>query len=247
VSDAPVRFDHIAVALPRLADAPPVLVGALGGVFESGSPSRGFTWACWRYAGGGRVEVLEPRGADGFLHRFLARQPAGIHHVTFKVASLAEACDRARACGYDIVGYDDSRPGWAEAFLHPRQALGIVVQLAESRPAERLERRPAWTPPAGPAAPPPPVTIVGLRLRARAVERVRVQWADVLGGEAVEGPGSLVYRWPGSPMRVAVDVGPAAPAAADGPVAIEFASDRAVSLPSGPAIGRLFARVPAPS
>src|SRR5574341_899365 len=113
-----IAFDHVALALPRLADAPAVLVGVLGGVPEASAPSRGFNFGCWRYAGGGRIEVLEPAGADGFVHRFLAQRGPGVHHVTFKVPSLAEACARAEAHGYAIVGRDESRPAWKEAFLH---------------------------------------------------------------------------------------------------------------------------------
>lgn len=225
-------LDHIAIAAARIADALPVLVGALGGVPESGAPSRGFNWGCWRYAGGGRIEVLEPAGEAGFLHRFLAHRGPGIHHVTFRVPSLPAACRRAEAHGYKIVGYDDSRPGWAEAFLHPKQALGIVVQLAESRRVPGAARRPPWQPPPGPADPPPPVRILGLRLRARAAEPARTQWETVLLGEgSVAAEGALAFRWPGSPTRIVVEV---APAAEEGPIAIEFASDCAVTLPEAP-------------
>ena len=68
-----IHFDHIAIATHRMADAPAVLVGALGGTPTSdGGPSGAYTWGQWRFAGGGRLEILEPLGADGFLHRFLA-------------------------------------------------------------------------------------------------------------------------------------------------------------------------------
>jgi 4-hydroxyphenylpyruvate dioxygenase-like putative hemolysin len=84
----PIRLDHIAMALPRIADAPSVLVGVLGGVPERMRPAGAFRWASWTYAGGGRIEILEPTGADGFLHRFLAAHGPGVHHVTFKVPDL---------------------------------------------------------------------------------------------------------------------------------------------------------------
>jgi hypothetical protein len=233
----PIRFDHIALALERLADAPAVLAGALGGAPVIAAASRGFNFAAWRYAGGGKIEVLEPAGADGFLHRFLAQRGPGIHHVTFKVPSLHEACDRARARGYEIVGFDDSRPSWKEGFLHPRQALGIVVQFAESAgPDEPPRPRPL---PPVPADPPPAVTILGLRMRARGRQRAETQWAGILEAEAVPADGAVVFRWPGSPMRIVVEIDPAAE---EGPLAIEFASDRPVRLPGPDAspLGGLF-------
>ncbi|MBI4247595.1 MAG: VOC family protein [Candidatus Rokubacteria bacterium] len=230
-----IRFDHVAIAVPRIADALPVLVGRFGGVPERGAPSRGFRWGAWTFAGGGRIELIEPMGADGFLHRFLAQRGPGVHHVTFKVSDLAEACDRARAQGYEIVGYDDSRPAWKEAFLHPKQALGIVVQFAQSSDIDG--RRWRWEPPAGPPDPPPPATIVGVRLRARSPARAHAQWRSVLlGEEASESGGALVYRWPGSPMKITVEIDPTG---AEGPLAIEVAG--AGDAVREPALGVVFA------
>ena len=176
-----VRFDHIAIAARRMVDGPAVLVGALGGrPTGDGGPSGAYTWGHWGFAGGGRLEILEPLGDDSFLLRFLAGHGPGVHHVTFVVSTLQHACDRAMAQGYRIVGFDDSDPGWAEAFLHPKEALGIVVQIVESRASAGT--RPPWPAPAGPSSPPPPVTIVGLRLRARSVERADTQWRLILRG-----------------------------------------------------------------
>ncbi|HKW93636.1 MAG TPA: hypothetical protein VJX92_17220 [Methylomirabilota bacterium] len=77
----PILLDHIAIALPRIADAPPDLMVSWG-VFRS-TPSRG----------------------TGFLRRFLASQGPGVHHVTFKVPSLAAACERAAGARLGIRLY----------------------------------------------------------------------------------------------------------------------------------------------
>src|SRR5262249_19222093 len=122
-------LDHIAIAVEQIAEARPLLESALGGAPAYGGVSPAYTFHQWRFAGGGRLEILEPRGSDGFLRRFLEQRGSGIHHVTFLIPSLDAACERARAHGYDIVGHDASSRDWKEAFLHPRQALGIVVQL----------------------------------------------------------------------------------------------------------------------
>ena len=239
-----ILFDHIAIATERMADAPAVLAGLLGGLPAHGGSSPMYRFGQWRFKGGGRLEILEPAGADGFLHRFLRERGPGIHHVTFRVPSLREACARARAQGYDIIGLDDSDPDWKEAFLHPRQALGIVVQLAESRWSGDEGGSPRWTPPAAPPNPPPPVTIVGLRMVAQSRERVRKQWEAILDGRGTEGGADeLSYRWPGSPMRLTVAIDPSRD---EGPLAIEYASERPVALPEGrhPVLGAVFARCP---
>lgn len=86
-----IVFDDVAIAARSLADAAAILAGPLGGIPEYGADLPAFRFAPWGLAGGGRIEVLEPRGEDGFLHRFLARRGPGIHHVTFKVPDLRAA------------------------------------------------------------------------------------------------------------------------------------------------------------
>jgi methylmalonyl-CoA/ethylmalonyl-CoA epimerase len=227
---ARILFDHIAIAVPAMSQAASFLAGELGGVPDAGCPSmaRAFTWGTYAYEGGGSIEVLEPLGASGFLHRFLAERGPSIHHVTFKVPSLDEISARAEAVGYDVVGRDDSDPEWREAFLHPKQALGIVVQFAQPG----LSDGTAFTPPPGVSAPLPPVTVLGLRMRCQSRERAITQWSTVLQGTMTEGPqGSLVFRWPDSFMRLAVEIDPVQ---TEGPIAIELTSARRLALPAGP-------------
>jgi catechol 2,3-dioxygenase-like lactoylglutathione lyase family enzyme len=233
-----ILFDHIAIAVARMTDAPGVLVGALGGTPAYGAPSGDFNFGQWRFGGGGRIEIIEPAGDDGFLHRFLAQRGPGIHHVTFKVPDIHEARDRARAHGYQIVAFDDTLPEWKTFFLHPKQALGIVVQLAQAS-----GRGPkAWNPPAGPPGAPPPVRLLGLRLRARSAEAVETQWERVLLGECTDATATeRTYRWPGSPLRIVVELDSAAE---EGPVGIEYASDREALPPSpAPGLATVFTRV----
>ncbi len=181
--------------------------------------------------------MLEPDATPrGFVQRFLERSGPGIHHVTFDVESLADACERAACCGYDIVGRSQHASGWKEAFLHPTQAQGIVVQLAESPES-------AHTAPAAPAEP-EAVRLVALRMRAGAAERARRQWGELLGGECAGQGDELRFRWPDSPIQLLVRI---EADAKDGSEALEIAARRPVALPSGPhpLLGARFRRAPA--
>src|SRR5262249_14648765 len=66
-----IRFDHIAIGGRRMTEAPAVLAGILGGTPAFGETADVFRWGLWTFEGGGGIEILEPVGADGFLHRFL--------------------------------------------------------------------------------------------------------------------------------------------------------------------------------
>jgi methylmalonyl-CoA/ethylmalonyl-CoA epimerase len=238
------RLDHVAIGLARIADGAPFLVGELGGQFLMGGPGpAAFTGAQWSFADGEKIELIEPLGDDGFLHRFLAARGPGIHHVTFKVPDIAAAAARARQFGYEVVGYDDSFPYWKEAFLHPKQAQGIVVQLAEEHPIppELDTWSGTWTAPVTPPPAEPPARVRALRLVAHDAEAARTQWAGLLGG-AADGRDGLAFRWPDSPLAVSVRVDRTPP---DGPEVIELTCARRLRLPAGghPHLGARFTQV----
>ena len=238
----PVLFDHVALGLLKVTDAPPVLGGELGGVPLSGGPGPGYWGGQWEFANNARIETLEPYGkAGGFMHRFVESRGPGVHHVTFKVPNLREICDRAESLGYQIVGYNDADAYWKEAFLHPKQAQGIVVQFAETQTYDGSEDgwKTDWV-----EAPEASVqaAIVGLRLSTTAPERAKKQWGGVLQGTCTEADGTLVFRWPDSPMRITVDVDSAAP---ERPLAIEVSAEPDLGLPpeAYAALGTRFTQV----
>ena len=82
-----VVFDHVAVAVRGIADALPPFQTLLGGTPGEGGEGEGFRYQQLTFAGG-TVELLEPRGDDSFLYRFLADRGEGLHHITFKVRDL---------------------------------------------------------------------------------------------------------------------------------------------------------------
>lgn len=232
----PILFDHIAVGVRDPARVTPLLVGDLGGEQVSAGPGAGFLWYQWRFGGAGVLEVLEPDGPiDGFLYRFLDSRGPGIHHVTFKVPDHAASVARATELGYDVVGLNLDDAGWKEAFLHPKQAQGVVVQLVESRPFEGEWsgdessdsgwRRP-FPPEPEPAA--EPVALVGLRMVSHDRERSLAQWQTLLGADCDPSADRLVFHWESSPMRIVVDI---VPDREQGPVGLEWSADRAFAIP----------------
>ena len=129
-----IDLDHIAVAAEAWSDLWPRYRGDLGGEWVGGGPTIGFASAQVRYANTMRLEVLEPHAVDrnDFLRRFLDRNGPGPHHLTFKVKDIRAALAEADAAGFEPVSVDLRDPHWQEAFLHPKQARGVVVQLAQS-------------------------------------------------------------------------------------------------------------------
>lgn len=232
-----IQLDHVAIGLPSAKIARPFLEDVLGGGPAGGYEGVPFGFAQWAFAGGGKIEVIYPVGPpDGFMHRFLARGGPRIHHLTFKVPSLDAIIARAATLGYGVVSIDRSDPHWQEAFLHPKQAQGVVVQIVEAKPRSDGETWPEPKPRDDAAR------VRGVRLSARSLEAARRQWGELLGGAGWISGDSLVFRWPGSPLAVWVDVDPARE---EGPLQIEIDCARDLALPDGPVpeLGTRFAQI----
>jgi methylmalonyl-CoA/ethylmalonyl-CoA epimerase len=229
-----IKLDHVALGLHSMADAEPFFESVLGGVkaggHDSGPP---FGFMQWVFSSGERVEAIYPRGEDGFLHRFLARGGPRVHHVTFKVSSLDEMIERAASMGYEIASQDRADPYWQEAFLHPKQAQGIVIQLVEHHP------RPDDSEFADATEAPGAARVIGPRLVARSAGAARRQWCELMGGAESSNQDALVFSWPDSPLTITVDLDADAE---PGPRFIEVAARHRLALPAGevPRLGTRF-------
>jgi methylmalonyl-CoA/ethylmalonyl-CoA epimerase len=128
-------LDHLAIGTPALTDGWDLFGGVLGGTWAYGMDSPGYWWGQLTFASGPKIELLTPTGGpDGaFLDRFLAARGAGPHHFNFLVDDIQDALTRIRASGLEPIGVNLTNPNWREAFLHPRGAHGIVIQVAQQR------------------------------------------------------------------------------------------------------------------
>src|SRR6478672_2447995 len=126
-------LDHLAIGTPALTDGWELFGGVLGGTWAYGMDSPGFWWGQLEYAAGPKIELLTPTGGPdaAFLDRFLASRGAGPHHLNFLVTDIEETLGLVKAHGIEPVGVNLASPGWKEAFLHPRDAHGIVIQVAQ--------------------------------------------------------------------------------------------------------------------
>lgn len=85
---------------------------------------------CW--------EVITGRGEDSFVDKFLAKNGAAAHHVTFEVAdwdAALAACESRDVPTFDFEEGVKDGAAWKHTFIHPKHAGGVLVQLFwEERP-----------------------------------------------------------------------------------------------------------------
>lgn len=128
------NIDHLAVAVNSLDEAVPLWSALLG---ENPSDREEVSSEGVRVAffgeGTGRVELLEPTDPESPVGEFLRRSGPGLHHVCLRVRDLERALERAEEEGARPLEPRIRRGagGRRVAFLHPRSAGGVLVELAE--------------------------------------------------------------------------------------------------------------------
>jgi methylmalonyl-CoA/ethylmalonyl-CoA epimerase len=147
-------LDHLAIGTPALADGWELFGGVLGGTWVYGLDSPGYWWGQLEFAAGPKIELLTPTGGPdaAFLERFLAARGAGPHHFNFIVTDIQATLARIRALGIEPVQVNLTNPNWQEAFLHPRSAHGIVIQVAQQAGSPPEDTPPGELPEPGPPA-----------------------------------------------------------------------------------------------
>ena len=127
--------DHVSIAVRDMRTAIPFYTETLGAafLFAGERKDQGFRWSQFRFPGGGKVELVTPSSADGFVARFLERRGEGVHHVTLKVPDIEASIAHLEQRGVPLFNVSTTRPEWKEAFIHPRDANGTLIQLAQAK------------------------------------------------------------------------------------------------------------------
>lgn len=84
--------------------------------------------------GDGYIQLLEPTRDDSPVARFLDRNGGpGVHHIGYGVADIDATFEQLKEQGVRLVE-DHPRPGsrgCTVAFIHPKGAMGVLVELVE--------------------------------------------------------------------------------------------------------------------
>jgi len=187
-------LDHLALGTPALSAGWELFADVLGGAWAYGGDSPGYWWGQLKFASGPKIELLTPTGGPdaAFLDRFLASRGAGPHHFNFLVSDIETALARIKAAGIDPVGVNLANPGWKEAFLHPRAAHGIVIQVAQQ------DGSPTSAPPRELPEPGPPTRLDLIEHHVSDLDGAVRLFRDVLDGRLeAAGAGTAELTWPG--------------------------------------------------
>jgi methylmalonyl-CoA/ethylmalonyl-CoA epimerase len=132
------RIDHISLAVRDLEKAREFFCGILGFIPCTWSVLEDMKYLGQVFSAGDltKVEMITPTGPGSFLDRFLAERE-GVHHLCFQTLDIVKAKEYLDEKGVPTFGYS-TEGDWKELFIHPRDAFGVLIQIAEFRPEEFL-------------------------------------------------------------------------------------------------------------
>lgn len=83
--------------------------------------------------GESEIELLEPIEAESALGKFLAKRGQGMHHICVEVDDIEATMQRLVEHGVQLI--NDAPKSGADgvryAFVHPKSASGVLVELYE--------------------------------------------------------------------------------------------------------------------
>jgi methylmalonyl-CoA/ethylmalonyl-CoA epimerase len=126
--------DHVGVAVESIDAALAIYRDALGMplVHRETVQEQGVD-AALLDVGDGHVELLQPLGPDTAVGKFLAKRGPGLHHVAYRVESVADTLQALSAAGVRLI---DEHPrtgirGSLVAFLHPSSTGGVLTEIVQ--------------------------------------------------------------------------------------------------------------------
>lgn len=132
-----LRIDHIAIAVKDYTKARNFFTEILGAIPGSAADDNHAMMYRWENLGMGdlsRLELLTPTGEGSFLDGFLAQKDGGVHHITMQTSDIYKTKELLEKEGIPYFGFSDYGDTWKELFIHPRDAFGVLIQIAQFRP-----------------------------------------------------------------------------------------------------------------
>ena len=131
------RLDHIAVAVPDLANAIRRFSEDLGlSLAGTEDVPTAQTRTAFFPIEGTRIELVHPLDGQGPVRRFLETRGPGLHHICFETDDIETDVARLQARGYRLLT-DAPTPGahgTRVIFIHPKSCDGVLIELAEHPP-----------------------------------------------------------------------------------------------------------------
>lgn len=87
--------------------------------------------------GESKIELLEATNENSPIAKFIAKKGEGIHHIAFDVTDIEKSMTDLQQKGFQLINEKpkNGADNKLVAFLHPKSANGVLVELCQEKPA----------------------------------------------------------------------------------------------------------------
>jgi len=128
------RIDHIAIVVDEMDNTLAFWRDALGMELHGlrDVPSE-MAQIAFLPAGESEIELVRPTTGDSGLAKYLEKRGPGMHHVCLEVDDIAGMLAQLKGKGIQLINEEPrlSADGKKYAFIHPKSANGVLVELYE--------------------------------------------------------------------------------------------------------------------
>ena len=128
------KIEHIGIAVKNLAEANQLYSTLLNTkpYKEEAVESEGVTTSFFE-VGESKIELLAATREDSAIEKYIEKRGEGIHHIAFYVDNIEDEIERLQQEGFKLLNDQPKRGADQKkiAFLHPKSAQGVLVELCE--------------------------------------------------------------------------------------------------------------------
>jgi methylmalonyl-CoA/ethylmalonyl-CoA epimerase len=131
-----MKIDHIGIAVHNMEHSNALFQALLGAApYKQELVETEKVLTSFFAVGESKVELLEATDPQSPIAKYLEKKGEGIHHIAFEVEDIVAEMKRLQSEGFQLLqevpkmGADNK----LVAFLHPKSANGVLVELCQTR------------------------------------------------------------------------------------------------------------------
>ena len=135
------RIDHVSIAVKNRERAVHFFQNILGAIpgADLSDENMKYRWEMFSLGDLSRLEIINSTGEGSFLEGFLSdKKDGGVHHITLETPDIDAAIEVLDKNNIPYFGRNDLGDAWRELFIHPRDAFGVLIQIAQFNPDDWL-------------------------------------------------------------------------------------------------------------
>ncbi len=131
------NIEHIGIAVKDLEEANKIYKAMLGSENYKTETveSEGVDTSFFKI-GESKIELLAATRPDSPIAKFIEKRGEGVHHIAFNVTDINAEISRLKNEGFILLNDfpKDGADNKLVAFMHPKSANGVLVELCQEKP-----------------------------------------------------------------------------------------------------------------